>query len=104
MGYWEGCRLPVAAASTPATTTTASAPTAAASSTTAAASSTSTFAGWAGFVDHQGTAEKVLAVEGLDGLLSFFVVADLDECEGARLVGIAVADEVDSVHMDASLG
>src|SRR5215471_9960965 len=52
----------------------------------------------ASFVDVEGAAIEVLAVEGVDGVVGFRVVRHFDECESARLTRIAIPDDVDIVH------
>jgi hypothetical protein len=79
--------LASAAAPAPATRSTA-AITAAASAGTAAPA----FTHRPGFVYHQRTAQKILAIAGLNGSLAFFVVAKFREPETTRLTGKLIAD------------
>ena len=46
-----------------------------------------------GFVDRQGPALEVLAVQAGDGLVGLFLVRHLDEAEAARLTGELVLDD-----------
>src|SRR5947209_2315387 len=77
-----------AAIATPAAATTATTAAAvAATTTTAAALLTRT-----GLVDGEGPAAEHGAVDGVDGLLGFVVVAHFHEAEAARTAGVAVHD------------
>lgn len=80
---------PTAPAITAAPTTTATAT--AAVSTAAAA--TTIFAG-AGFIDGEGSATVLLAVECLDGGLGFIVIGHLDEPEPLAAAGVSVVDDL----------
>jgi hypothetical protein len=86
-----------AAASAVSTLASASATTTASrSAATTAATSTgptaSAFAHRTGLIYHQRTAQKILAIAGLNGSLGFFVVAKLREPETTRLTGKLVAN------------
>src|SRR6266542_2464004 len=73
--------------------------TAATATTEAAATTTATTATWAifaglGFVDGQGAAFVLLAVEGGDCLLGLFIVGHFDEAEAFASAGVAVIDDL----------
>jgi hypothetical protein len=100
----------IAAAPTTATTSavsalaTASATTSAtwpAATTTAASTgpTASAFAHRTGFIYHQRTAQKILAIAGLNGSLGFFVVAKLREPETTRLAGELIADNLNGIGL-----
>lgn len=73
--------------------------------TAEAAAATATSAGFlrTGFIDHQIAAAEVLAVQGIDGAVGFFVIGDFNEGKAARLSRETVADEIDCRGIDASL-
>jgi hypothetical protein len=56
-----------------------------------------------GFVDDEIAAAEVLAVHGIDGAISFFVIGDFDESETARLTGETITNEINSRGIDTSL-
>ena len=100
----------IAAASTTAaapavSTLAAAAATTAASRSAATTAATSTrptasaFAHRTGFIYHQRTAQKILAIAGLNGSLGFFVVAKLREPETTRLTGKLVADNLNGIGL-----
>jgi len=100
----------IAAASTTAaapavSTLAAAAATTAASRSAATTAATSTrptasaFAHRTGFIYHQRTAQKILAIAGLNGSLGFFVVAKLREPETTRLTGELIADNLDGIGL-----
>jgi hypothetical protein len=73
--------------------------TAAAETTTAATAAAALFL-WTGFVHHKIAATKVLAVQGVDRSVGFFVIVDFDESETARLARKTVTDEVNCRRVD----
>jgi hypothetical protein len=75
--------------------------TAAATSATATATgpSASAFAHRPGFIHHQRTTEKILAIAGLNGAIGFFVVTELREPESARLTGKLIADDLNGIRL-----
>jgi hypothetical protein len=85
-----------ASAATPATR-----PTAATSATTTTGSAAPAFAHRPGFIHHQRTAQKVLAVAGLNGALGFFIVAKLREPETTRLTGKLIADNLNGIGLES---
>jgi hypothetical protein len=91
------------AAATPATTTAAAATTEAAAATTASAATESTATAaaatpavftWAGFVDGQGAAAVLLAVQGCDRRLGFLIGTHFDEPEPLGSAGVSVVDDL----------
>jgi hypothetical protein len=62
-----------------------------------------TFGSWTGFVDHQGTAEEILAVEGTYGALSFVMTGDFNEAKAAGFPRKAVANEGDFFNPEPGL-
>jgi hypothetical protein len=82
--------VPTLASASSSATATRSA--AAITATTTAGPATPAFAHWPSFIYHQRTAQKVLAIAGLNGSLAFFVVAKLRESETTRLTGKLIAD------------
>jgi hypothetical protein len=96
------------AASAVSTLASASATTAAtrsAASTTATtartAAPTSAFAHRASLIHHQRTAQKILAIAGLNGALGFFVVAEFREAETTRLTGKLIADNLNGIGLES---
>jgi small neutral amino acid transporter SnatA (MarC family) len=96
-----------ATASAPSTTTAASAtaesPAAAATAAGPPAATAATFARRPRFIDHDIAAHKILAVQSLNGALSFLIAIDLDESEAARLAREAVAHQGHVRRSDARL-
>jgi hypothetical protein len=97
-----------AAASAVSTLASASAATPATGSTAATSATTTTtgpaapaFAHRSGFIHHQRTAQKVLAVAGLNGSLGFFIVAKLREPETTRLTGKLIADNLNGIGLES---
>jgi hypothetical protein len=78
----------VAAASTAAAVTTATA--AATTAVTTTAATAAAFFARAGFVDGQGAAAELLAVEGVDGCFGFAVGAHFDESKAFAAAGFAI--------------
>jgi hypothetical protein len=112
VGAWD--YLMIAAA--PTATASAVSPFASASATTAAARSAATttatstgptasaFAHRTCFIYHQRTAQKILAIAGLNGTLGFFVVAKLREPETTRLTGELIADNLNGIGLKSVPG
>jgi hypothetical protein len=100
-----------AAASATAAASTVTATTSAASTWTATTSAaagaatpaTSAFTRGARFVHHNIAAHEILAVQALNGSVSFFVVVDLDEAEAAGLPRKSVAHQGDVRRCDSRL-
>ena len=95
---------PTTAASTVSTLASASATTpatgsAATTATPTAGSSASAFAHRAGLIHYQRTAQKILAIAGLNGSLGFFIVAEFREPEAARLTGKLIADNLNGIGL-----
>jgi len=67
-----------------------------------AASASSAFALGTSFVDVQRPAAYFAAVDGVNRTLPFGIVRRLDESESARLPGVPIGDDVNSV--DCSMG
>jgi hypothetical protein len=88
--------VPAFASASAATTATRSA---AATSATATGPSASAFAHRPGFIHHQRTAEKILAIAGLNGAIAFFVVTELREPESTRLTGKLIADDLNGIRL-----
>jgi hypothetical protein len=82
-----------------ASATTSASRSAAATTATSTGPSTSAFAHRTGFIYHQRTAHKVLAIAGLNGSLGFFVVAKLRKPETTRLTGELIADNLDGIGL-----
>jgi hypothetical protein len=89
--------VPAAPAAAAATTATRSSATT--TSTTTSWTAAPAFAHRAGFVHHQRTAQKILAIAGLNGALGFFVVAELREPETSRLTGELIADNLNGIGL-----
>jgi hypothetical protein len=83
-------------AATSATTAIGWTASAAASSATWPASAAATaLAHWPGFVHYQRTAQKILAIAGLNGAVRFFVVSKFREAKSSRLTGELIANDLD---------
>jgi hypothetical protein len=82
---------------TAATATATTAPTAKSTAATATATTGPVFTGL-GFIDGQRPAIVILAVEGSDRLLSFFVCAHFDEPETFTASGFPVADDFGALY------
>jgi hypothetical protein len=82
-----------APAATPSIRWTASA--ASTSATRPSAAATTAFAHWSRLIHHQRTAQKILAIAGLNGAIRFFIVAKLREPESSRLTGKFIANDLD---------
>jgi hypothetical protein len=87
-----------ASAATPATRSTAAT---SATTTTTTGPAAPAFAHRPGFIHHQRTAQKVLAVAGLNGALGFFIVAKLREPETTRLTGKLIADNLNGIGLES---
>jgi hypothetical protein len=83
-----------------AATTAATRPTAATSATTTGPAAPA-FAHRARLIHHQRTAQKVLAIAGLNGALGFFIVAKLREPETTRLTGKLIADNLNGIGLES---
>ena len=57
---------------------------------------------WTGFIDVQRSAVKVFAVQSVDCLLAFTVVAHVDKCKTPALSRIAISDDVYPVNPSVS--
>jgi hypothetical protein len=79
--------------------TTAAGPASATTSTTTSGTAAPSFAHRAGFIHHQRTAQKILAIAGLNGALGFFVVAKFREPETSRLTGEFIADNLNGIGL-----
>src|SRR5580658_5176847 len=90
----------VASAATAAAVTTAATTVATTAAATAEAAATTTAALFAGtsFVYRQGPAADLLAVQRLDGVLSFLVGAHFDEAEAFGSARVAVHDHLSGLH------
>jgi len=51
-----------------------------------------------GFIDIERPAIHVAAVDGGNGLIALTVIAHFDKSEAARLTGVAVGNQVDTIH------
>jgi len=60
-----------------------------------ASATTTTFAHWSRLIYHQRTAQKILAIAGLNGTIRFFIVSKLREPESSRLTRKLVANDLD---------
>jgi hypothetical protein len=91
------------AVSTSASTTAAT--TARTATTTSAAAATGTaataFAHRPSFIHHQRTAQKILAIAGLNGAFRLFVIAEFREAESARLTGEFIADDLNRIGLES---
>jgi hypothetical protein len=87
------------AATTPATSAATAAATTTASPLTAP--SATAFALRASFVDDECAAEKILAVQGGDGLLSFCIIPNFGETKAARLTRETIAEERERIGLHA---
>jgi hypothetical protein len=67
--------------------------------TTRAAAPTSAFAHRAGLIHYQRTAQKILAIAGLNSALGFFVVVEFREAETTRLAGKLIADNLNGIGL-----
>jgi hypothetical protein len=83
-----------ASATTTATTTAASTAASTAVSATAASSAARTILAGTGLVDGEGPAAVLLAVQGRDGGLGFFIGSHLDETESLAAPGVAIVDDL----------
>jgi C4-dicarboxylate transporter len=59
------------------------------------ASSSATFAHGSSFIYHQRTAQKILAVAGLNGAVRFFVISKFREAKSSRLTCELIANDLD---------
>jgi hypothetical protein len=89
----------VPAASPASAATTATRSSAATTSTTTSGTAAPAFAHRPGFIHHQRTAQKILAVAGLNGALGFFVVAEFREPETPRLTGELIANNLNGIGL-----
>ena len=89
--------VPTASPASAATTPTGSS--AATTSTATTGTAAPAFTHGTGFIHHQRTAQKILAIAGLDGALGFFVVAELREPETSRLTGELIADNLNGIGL-----
>ncbi len=89
----------VPAASATASATTAARTSAATASTTTAGTTAPAFTHRAGFIHYQRTAQKILAIAGLNGALGFFVVAKFREPETSRFTGELIADNLNGIGL-----
>jgi hypothetical protein len=80
--------------------TAATRPTAATSATTTGPAAPA-FAHRPRLIHHQRTAQKVLAIAGLNGSLGFFVVAKLREPETTRLTGKLIANNLNGISLES---
>jgi hypothetical protein len=97
---WGGLVSSSATASAISATTAA---TAAAPPSSTAAEATSptpaaTFGFGTSFVNVEGSAANLFAIDGVDRALAFRVVRHFDECEPSGLAGIAIRDNVDTIN------
>src|SRR5207253_8024420 len=98
--------LPVAAPAATTTPAAATAPISAAAGESAAASpaSTAAFSRRSSLIHHEISTHEVMAVQGLDSALGFFVAMDFHEAKTARLPREAVAHQSDVGDAHARLG
>jgi len=61
----------------------------------ASATTTATFAHRSSFIHYQRTAQKILAVAGLNGAIRFFVISKFREAESSRLTCELIANDLD---------
>jgi hypothetical protein len=93
------------AASTPtATTVTSAATTTAAVSTAAATTTRGAFGLRASFIHDEISSTEILSVQGIDGAIRVFVIADFDEGKASRLSGKTIANQIDGGGSYADLG
>jgi hypothetical protein len=78
-------------------------PAASATSRSASATSTATLAHWPSFIHYQGTAQKILAIAGLNGAIRFFVISKFREAKSSRLACEFVANDLDGVRLQSGL-
>src|SRR2546422_7850306 len=97
--------LPVAAPAATTTPAAATAPISAAGESAAASpASTAAFSGRSSLIHHEISTHEVMAVQGLDSALGFFVAMDFYEAKTTRLPREAVAHQSDVGHAHARLG
>jgi hypothetical protein len=92
---------PTAASAVPAppTATTATGSPAATTSATTSGPAAPALTHRAGFIHYQRTAQKILAIAGLNGALGFFIVAEFREPETSRLTGELIADNLNGIGL-----
>jgi hypothetical protein len=72
--------------------------------TTASPASTAAFPRRARFVDHDCTAQKILAVQRGDRFIRLSIVGDLDKAEASRLAGETISNQRHRIRLDTRIG